>query len=223
MVLLQIIIGILAGCVVSVISIQITTKTKIVSEGLDTIFMIAMVLSCYSLSAILQGNAYLSLYLYGIIIGNSRINNKQTLVHFFDGVTSLSQILVFFLIGLLSYPSQMPQIIPTALFIVAILTFAARPIAVCLLMMPCKCSLRQCILISWAGLRGASSCVFAIMAVASGITMRQDLFHIVFMVTLFSVAFQGGLLPMISNKLRMVDCKADVRKTFTDYQEETAL
>lgn len=223
MVVLQIVVGILVGFLVSVVSIQITTKTNIVSDGLDTIFMIAMVLGCYSIATILKGNAYLSLYIYGIIIGNSRISNKQTLVHFFDGVTSLSQILVFTLIGLLSYPSQMPKIIPTALVIVAILTFIARPIAVFLLMLPCRCGLRQCLLISWAGLRGASSCVFAIMAVASGITMKQDLFHIVFMVTLFSVAFQGGLLPMISNKLRMVDSEADVRKTFTDYQEETAL
>lgn len=223
MVVLQIVVGILTGVIVSVISIWITTKTDIVSEGLDTIFMIAMVLGCYGVSTILKGNAYLSLYIYGIIIGNSRISNKQTLVHFFDGVTSLSQIMVFFLIGLLSYPSQMPQIIPTALLVVVILTFVARPIAVFLLMLPCKCGFRQCLLISWAGLRGASSCVFAIMAVASGINMRQDLFHIVFMVTLFSVAFQGGLLPLVSHKLQMVDSNADVRKTFTDYQEETAL
>lgn len=223
MVILQVIVGILVGIIVSVISIQITTKTNIVSDGLDTIFMIAMVLGCFGISTLLKGNAYLSLYIYGIIIGNSRISNKQTLVHFFDGVTSLSQILVFFLIGLLSYPSQMPQIIPTALLIVAILTFIARPIAVFLLMLPYKCSIRQNLLISWAGLRGASSCVFAIMAVASGINMRQDLFHIVFMVTLFSVSFQGGLLPWISNKLGMVDNDIDVRKTFTDYQEETAL
>lgn len=109
MVLLQIVVGILVGLAISVISVLILTKTKIVSDGLDTIFMIAMVLICFGLSTVLWGNAYLSLYLYGIIVGNSRISNKQTLIHFFDGVTSLSQILVFFLIGLLSYPSQMPH------------------------------------------------------------------------------------------------------------------
>lgn len=223
LVILQIVVGIMVGLVVSAVSIKIMTKTNIVSDGLDTIFMIAMVLSCFGLSSILHGNAYLSLYIYGIIIGNSKISNKQTLIPFFDGVTSLSQILVFFLIGLLSYPSQMPKIIPTALVIVAILTFIARPIAVFLLMLPCKCGLRQCLLVSWAGLRGASSSVFAIMAVASGITMKQDLFHIVFTVTLFSVAIQGGLLPWVANKLQMVDSESDVRKTFTDYQEESSL
>ncbi len=222
-ILLQIVIGIAVGILVAVFSVKITTKTNIVSDGLDTIFMIAMVLVCYSLATILKGNAYLSLYICGIILGNSKISNKQTLIPFFDGVTSLAQILVFFLIGLLSFPHQMPRMIPMALLIVMILTFVARPIAVFLIMLPCRCRIRQCLLVSWAGLRGASSSVFAIMAVAAGITMRQDLFHIVFTVTLFSVAIQGGLLPFVAHKLKMVDDEVDVRRTFNDYQEEKSL
>lgn len=65
--------------------------------------------------------------------------------------------------------------------------------------------------------------MFAIMAVAGGISMKQDLFHIVFMVSLFSVAIQGTLLPMVARKLDMIDDNADVRKTFNDYQEENTL
>ena len=64
-----------------------------------------------------NGNAYLSLYLFGIVIGNSRIRNKQMLIPFFDGVTCLSQILIFSLIGLLSFPSQMPHIVQLAIMI----------------------------------------------------------------------------------------------------------
>ncbi len=220
---LQLIFGLLIGVVMARISLFIMTKTRLISDGLDTIFMIAMVLVCYGVASVLNGNAYLSLYLFGIMIGNSRIRNKQMLIPFFDGVTSLSQILIFFLIGLLSFPHQMPQIIPLALAIVLTLTVIARPIAVFVLMFPFKSSIRQNLLISWAGLRGASSSVFAIMAVAAGISMKQDLFHIVFMVSLFSVSIQGTFLPYIAQKLDMVDNDADVRKTFNDYQEETAL
>jgi len=187
------------------------------------VFVIAMVLGCYGFTAYIGGNAYLSVYLFGILMGNSRIKNKQMLIPFFDGVTSLAQILIFFLIGLLSFPSQMPEIIPTAFAIVVFLTVLARPVAVFLLMKPMKCDSKQCWLISWAGLRGASSSVFAIMAVAAGVSMKQDLFHIVFMVSLFSVAIQGTLLPKVAEKLAMIDEEADVRKTFNDYQEETSL
>ncbi len=223
LIVLQMVFGVLVGVMMSRISLFIMTKTRLISDGLDTIFMIAMVLVCYGVAGVVNGNAYLSLYLFGIIIGNSRIRNKQMLIPFFDGVTSLSQILIFFVIGLLSFPHQMPQIVPLALAIVIALTIIARPIAIFLLMSPFKCSVRQCLLISWSGLRGASSSVFAIMAVAAGISMKQDLFHIVFMVSLFSVSIQGTLLPYVAQKLDMVDNDADVRKTFNDYQEETAL
>ena len=222
LILLQIVFGILVGVLVAKLSLLILTKTNLVSEGLDTIFMIAMVFVCYGIATLVKGNAYLSLYLLGIIIGNSKIRNKQTLIPFFDGVTGLSQILIFFLIGLLSFPHQMPKILLQALIIVVILTVIARPVSVFLLMMPYHCEKRQCMLISWAGLRGASSSVFAIMAVAAGITMKQDLFHIVFMVSLFSVSIQGTLLPFMAKKLQMVDDNADVSKTFNDYQEETS-
>lgn len=222
-IVLQIVLGVTLGIALAILSGFIMTKTKIISEGLDMIFVIAMVLACYGVTAFLGGNAYLSVYLFGIFMGNSRIKNKQTLIPFFDGVTSLAQILIFFLIGLLTFPHQMSAIIPTALAIVVFLTLVARPLAVFLLMLPMKCSVRQCLLIAWAGLRGASSSVFAIMAVAAGVSMKQDLFHIVFMVSLFSVAIQGTLLPAVADKLLMVDDNSDVRKTFNDYQEETSL
>lgn len=222
-IIMQIALGIIAGIGMAKLSVFIMTKTRLISEGLDMVFMIAVVLACYGLTAFIGGNAYLSVYLFGILMGNSKIKNKHLLIPFFDGVTSLAQILIFFLIGLLTFPHQMPSIIPAALAIVVFLTLIARPAAVFLLMRPMKCGIRQCLLISWAGLRGASSSVFAIMAVAAGVPMKQDLFHIVFMVSLFSVAIQGTLLPAVANKLLMVDDSADVRKTFNDYQEETAL
>jgi cell volume regulation protein A len=116
----------------------------------------------------------------------------------------------------------MPAIIPTAFMIVVFLTLIARPIAVFVLLHPFKCSVRQCILISWAGLRGASSSVFAIMAVANGVPMKNDLFHIVFMVSLFSVSIQGTFLPWVAKRLDMVDDTLDVRKTFNDYQDDAS-
>ncbi len=221
MIVLQIVFGIGFGVLFALITGYILSKTPLISEGLITVFMISVVLICYALTAFVGGNAFLSVYIFGIIIGNTRIKGKINLIHFFDGVTSLAQILIFFLIGLLTFPHQMPQIIPTALVIVLVLSLIARPIAVFLLMLPMKCGIKECTLISWAGLRGVASSVFAIMAVSAGVTMKYDLFHIVFMVSLFSVAIQGTLLPIVANKLRLVDNSSDVRKTFNDYQEET--
>lgn len=222
-ILLQLVFGTFIGAAFAFLTVRLLRKTSLISDGLDTIFMVAMLLICYALSQLSGGNAYLSVYIMGIFIGNSPIKSKATLIAFFDGVTTLAQILIFFLLGLLTFPHQMPAVIPAALMITAILTLIARPVTVFLLLKPFRCSVRQCLLVSWAGLRGASSSVFAIMAVASGVTMSHNLFHIVFMVSLFSVAVQGTLLPNVADKLNMLDDNADVRKTFNDYQEDAAI
>ena len=59
--------------------------------------------------------------------------------------------------------------------------------------------------------------------IASGGDISFDLFHIVFMVALLSVAFQGTLIPKVAEKLDMVDNTSDVKKTFNDYQEESSM
>lgn len=219
----QVFFGILIGVITAFVGIFILTKTTIVSEGLETIFMVSLIMLAFGTTMKLSGNEFLSVYLLGIILGNYKIRHKKTMIHFFDGITTLAQILIFFLLGLLSFPHKMPEIALSALAIVAFLTLIARPVAVFGLMLPCKCSIRQCSLVSWAGLRGAASIVFSIMIVAGTENVSFDIFHIVFMVALFSVAIQGTFIPKISELLCMVDDSEDVRKTFNDYQDESAI
>lgn len=219
----QITFGGIVGIFTAIVGIFVLRKLKIATDGLETIFITALILISYSVSDYIGGNGYLSVYITGIILGNSRINNKIILVNFFDGVTGLAQILIFFLLGLLSFPHKMPAIIVPSILIAVFLTFIARPIAVFSMLMPFKSSFRQCLLVSWAGLRGAASIVFAIMAISSGVQIYSDLYHIIFVISLLSVAIQGSLLPMVSRKLNMIDEESDVRKTFNDYQEKSSI
>lgn len=219
----QIAFGLVCGIGIAVIAIRLMRKLSIEAENLDMIFMIAIALLAYVIPSLINGNGYLSVYLAGIILGNSRMKNKANLVHFFDGITGLAQICLFFLLGLLAFPHKLPQVILPALVIALILNFVARPAAVFAILLPAKASIRQCLLVSFAGLRGAASIVFAIMVIARGNVLKYDLFHIVFLISLFSVALQGSLLPVVAKKLQMVDNDNDVRKTFNDYQEETAI
>lgn len=63
--------------------------------------------------------------------------------------------LIFFLLGLLAFPSRLPQVVLPALLIAVFLTFVARPVAVALVLTPFKGKISQQLLVSWAGLRGA--------------------------------------------------------------------
>ena len=169
-----------------------------------------MALLSYVLPTLLGGNGYLSVYLTGILLGNSPLRNKQGLVSFFDGVTGLMQMVLFFLLGLLAFPSQLPSIAPTALAVALFLTFVARPVVVLLLMAPFRSSLGQILLVAWSGMRGAASIA----------EVSLDLYHIVFFIVLFSILLQGSLIPVVAKKLKMTDSSANVMKTFTDYTDE---
>ncbi len=212
--------GILVSIVIARFGIYMLKKFPFGTDGFDTVFVIAVALLAYALADYIGGNGYLSVYLVGIVMGNTKIKNKKNLVAFFDGVTGLMQMMLFFLLGLLSFPSQLPVVAGVSFAIALFLTFIARPLVIFVLLTPFRCPWQQSALVSFAGLRGAASIVFAIMATVSGVVIKEDVFHIVFFIVLFSIALQGSLIPWASRKLNMIDADLDVRKTFTDYVDE---
>ena len=216
----QVFFGIVIGVGMALIGLLLYKKGKIIPEGVDTIFVIALVLMTFGLTNYVGGNAFLSVYIMGIILGNGQIRGKDVMIPFFDGITNLAQIIIFFLLGLLSFPHKFNEAFVSALLIAVFITVVARPVAVFSILKPFGCKTSQCMLVSWAGLRGASSIVFAIMATMNG---NDKLFHIVFIVALLSVAIQGTFLPKMATLLDMIDEKCDVRKTFNDYKEESAI
>ncbi len=220
MVFAQVVFGAIFGVALAYVALWFFDHYRFKTEGMDSIFVVSVALISYALPTLIGGNGYLSAYICGIILGNHEIKNKRTIIHFFDGITGLMQMLLFFLLGLLAFPSQFHKVAPTALLIAVFLTFVARPAVVGLILTPFKCKLSQQLLVSWSGLRGAASIVFAIMTVVHPAVMDNDIFHIVFFIVLFSILIQGSLIPFIAKKLDMVDEKGDVMKTFTDYSYE---
>lgn len=220
MILKQIIFGILLGAVLAKATVFIIRRANFELEGFYSIFIIAIAILAYALSEFIGGNGYLSVYIAGIILGNSKIPHKKSLVAFFDGISWIMQIMLFFMLGLLSFPSRLPQVIGVSILISIFMIFIARPIATHLILSGFKTPIKEQILISWVGLRGAASIVFAIFAITSGVPIENDIFHIIFFIALISVSVQGTLLPKVAQKLDLVDNDTTVLKTFNDYQEE---
>ena len=220
MILKQIIFGILLGAVLAKATVFIIRRANFELEGFYSIFIIAIAILAYALSEFIGGNGYLSVYIAGIILGNSKIPHKKSLVAFFDGISWIMQIMLFFMLGLLSFPSRLPQVIGVSILISIFMIFIARPIATHVILRGFKTPIKEQILISWVGLRGAASIVFAIFAITSGVPIENDIFHIIFFIALISVSVQGTLLPKVAQKLDLVDNDTTVLKTFNDYQEE---
>lgn len=218
-ILLQISVGLVLGLIIGFAGTYLLNKIKFETEGFNIIFVFAIALASYSLPALFHGNGYLSAYIAGLIMGNSKIQFKKNLVIFFDGITGLMQMLIFFLLGLLATPSRFANIALEAISIMLVLTFIVRPLVVFLILKFFKCSMKQILLVSFAGLRGAASIVFAILVMTGG-SESYEIFDIVFFIVLLSILFQGSLLPYVSKKLDMIDIEEDIMKTFSDYSDE---
>ena len=220
MILKQVIFGILLGVVLAKATVFIIRRANFELEGFYSIFIIAIAILAYALSEFIGGNGYLSVYISGIILGNSKIPHKKSLVVLFDGISWIMQIMLFFMLGLLSFPSRLPEVIGVSIIISIFMIFIAWPIATHFILRGFKTPIKGQILISWVGLRGAASIVFAIFAITSGVPIENDIFHIIFFIALISVSVQGTLLPKVAQKLDLVDNDTTVLKTFNDYQED---
>lgn len=220
MVIKQITFGLAIGFILAKLSVYILRNSNFEIEGFYTIFITAIALLSYALSEYVGGNGYLSVYISGIIIGNSKIPHKRSLVHFFDGISWIMQIMLFFMLGLLSFPSKLPSVFGIAMAISIFMIIIARPLATFITLAKFKFSNKEKLFISWVGLRGAASVVFAIYAVTQGVVIENDIFHIIFFIALLSVGLQGTLIPTVARKLDLVDDNTPVLKTFNDYDGE---
>ena len=183
-----------------------------------------MATASYAIPSLCGGNGYLSTYIVGIVLGNTAFKDKKILVNFFDGITSLAQILIFFLLGLLATPHELLRSFVPALLIFLFLTIVGRTLSVTAILAPFrKYPANQIGLVSFVGLRGAASIVFAMMTLSSDIALEHSIFNIVFCIVLISMALQGSLIPFAAKKFRMTDEGEDVMKTFNDYNDSQEL
>ena len=220
LVISQIVVGIMIGTLIAMASIYLIRHANFEIESFYVIFIIAIAIIAYSLSEWMGGNGYLSVYISGIIIGNSKIPHKKTLVHFLDGVSWIMQIILFFILGLLANPLELPKVIGKSVVISLGIIFIARPISVFLVLKKFDFNTKEKLFIAWVGLRGAASIVFAIFALNYGISINNDIYHIIFFIALISVGVQGTLIPIIAKRLELLDNNRPVLKTFNDYVEE---
>lgn len=216
----QLIIGALAGVLVGKFAVWLINHINLDIDGLYSILAIGLALLSYSSANLLSGNGFLAVYITGLIMGNSRLAYKISLIRYFDGLSWLMQILLFLTLGLLVFPSELPGIALAGMGTAAFITLVARPLAVFLVLTFFKRPVKEQLLVSWVGFRGAASIVFATYPLTAGLPVAGKIFNIVFFVALVSVLVQGTLFIPIARKLNLIGPEETVLKTFTDYSGE---
>ena len=170
--------------------------------GLAFVISIAAALIAFGLAELLAGNGFLASYIAGIVAGNRTYAGRETVSQFQDGMAWLSQVVMFFTLGLLVTPSNLGPVIIPGLSITVILMFVARPLSVFICLAPFrKFGWRSKLFVSWAGLRGAVPIVLATFPMVAGVPGAFTIFNVVFFVVLLSSIIQGPTIKWAAKRL----------------------
>ena len=207
----QMILGALFGWLMGKAMVFLLNHIRLEVKGLYPVLLLSLMFFAFSMTDFLGGNGFLAVYLSGILVGNSEVVHKKSIIRHYDGQAWLMQIIMFLTLGLLVYPSQVFPLIGVGLLLSLFLIFIARPISVLLSLSFFKMKNRNRLFISWVGLRGAVPIVFATYPLLAGLEHARYIFNIVFFISVSSVILQGTTLALVAKWLR-VDLPGVIRK-----------
>ena len=202
--LIQFAIGGLIGFLTGKYAVRLINRINLPNSSLYPILLLSIVFITFTVTDFANGNGYLAVYISGIVVGNNKLTFRKEISTFMDGMTWLFQIIMFLILGLLVNPHEMLDITVAALLIAAFMMFIARPLSVYACLLPVKqFNNKARIFTSWVGLRGATPIIFATYPVIAGIEGSNQLFNIVFFITLLSLLIQGMTIAKVARWLQL--------------------
>jgi potassium/hydrogen antiporter len=186
-------------------TVYIINHIRLEWDGLYPVLSIALVLLFFAICSRVGGNGFLGVYVAGLVVGNTTLIHRRSLLMFHDGIAWLLQIAMFLILGLQVFPSQLLTVAKVGLLLSLFLIVVARPLSVLAALLPFRFSIRDQMFIWWAGLRGAAPIILATIAVTSNVPHSQTLFNTVFFVAVLSVVAQGTTIDRVAKWLRVLD------------------
>lgn len=201
---LQFGVGAFVGLAVGKGGAWVVNRINLDAAGLYPVLVTAFGLLAFGLAAVLGGSGFLAIYLTGIVFGNSDLVFKRGIGLFHDAGAWLGQIVLFVMLGLLSFPSRLLAVAGEGLLIAFVLIMVARPLAVVVSALPFRFRPAELTFLSWVGLKGAVPITLATFPLMAGIEGSALLFDVVFFVVLVSAVTQGWSLPNVARRLGLV-------------------
>ena len=202
--LVQFLVGGVTGYALGRFAVWLINKVNLSNSSLYPILLLSLVFITFTSTDMFHGNGYLAVYILGVVVGNARLVFRKEINTFMNGLTWFSQIVMFLSLGLLVNPHEMIDVSVSALLIGLFMIFVARPLTVGVCLMPFRrLTFKAKCFVSWVGLRGAVPIIFATYPVVEKIPGSQDIFNIVFFITLLSLIFQGMTIAPVAKWLNL--------------------
>jgi len=191
----------LLGWLLARAALWLFNRLRLQDRGYYYVLSLGVILLIFGLTELIHASGMLAVFIAGYVMGNSSFVHKQGIANFSSALSTMVNLGMFALMGLLVFPHQWSTLWVDGLVLFLVLTFISRPVAVWLGTMGMRMRWKNKVFIMWAGLRGAVPIVLATYPSAAGLPIGQDIFNLVFFAVVLSILVQGSTLGFAAAKL----------------------
>jgi len=167
--------------------------------------MIGLILMTYGVADLVKANGIIAVFFLGFFLGNYNFPAKRSVSSFLESLSTIFNIALFIMLGLLAFPHRFVFIWKEALIIVALMMFIARPLAILLSTIPFGYSFKEKLFLMWGGIKGAVPIVLATYPAAQGMDSNGFIFDTIFFAVFMSCLIQGTTLGALAKLLKFTE------------------
>lgn len=194
--------GFLVGWVFSKISVFLFNRLNSESRAYYDVLTIGIILLSYGFADLVRANGIIAVFFTGFWIGNGEFIYKKGMERFTEGLSTVANVGIFLLLGLLVFPREFKNVWKEGLLISGLLIFAVRPLTVLASTAFFKFTFGERLFLMWGGIKGAVPIVLATYPAVYGLD-NGVIFNVVFFAVLISCLLQGTTMGWIAEKLRL--------------------
>lgn len=193
------------GWFAGLLLVRVLNRIDLEHDGLYPVLTLAAAGVLFGLAELVGTSGFMAVYIAGLAMAGRVFAHRRSLLRFHEGVAWLMQIVMFLILGLLVFPSQLLGYAVSGLAVSAVLMLIARPLAVMVCLAGPGWPLRERLMISWVGLRGAAPIILATFPMVAGLETAPAIFNTVFFAVVFSVLIQGPSAGLVARLLRVAE------------------
>lgn len=199
----QLVIGAAVGALMGLVTRFIVVHARMSNGGLFPVVTTAGAVTAYGLATTAYGSGFLAVFVCGAVLGNGELPYRLGLRRIHDAAAWMSQVVMFLMLGLLVYPSQLVPVAGIGLLLGLVLAIVVRPLVVLACLAPFRWPVRESGYIGWVGLRGAVPIILATFPVMEGLPEAARVFHMVFFIVVLSALVPGASIVPMARRLRV--------------------
>lgn len=193
--------GIGLGVATGAVGWALFNRIRDIDRGYFYILIIGVILLAFGLADLLHASGMLSAFFAGIVMGNARFPYKRDVSTFVEALSSVANVGLFVLLGLLVFPREFASIWKSGIIVFLVLTLIGRPLAVLLCTLLGNFTWKDRLFMSWSGIRGAVPIVLGTYPLAAGVDNDHRIFNIIFFAVTLSVLVQGTTIGRLADLL----------------------